>query len=166
MKISSLNIFSKEDQIAWVGAGGKTSLIFSIARELFSQKCVITTSTKMALEEIMKSDQALMVSSFSELNFENLSGIYLLYKGLADEDKSKIIGFDAQQLDILSQTLKINEIPLLIEADGSKRKSLKFPALHEPNIPEFVNKVCVVAGLSAIGKPLSDQYFHRPNEIA
>ncbi|MDO9085843.1 MAG: selenium cofactor biosynthesis protein YqeC [Anaerolineaceae bacterium] len=166
MKISSLNIFSNKDQIAWVGAGGKTSLIFSIARELFSQKCVITTSTKMALEEITKSDQAIKVSSFKELYFESLSGVCLLYKDLADDDKSKITGLDAQHLETLSQSMKINEIPLLIEADGSKRKSLKFPGIHEPNIPEFVNKVCVVAGLSVIGKPLSDQDFHRPNEIA
>jgi molybdenum cofactor cytidylyltransferase len=166
MKISSLNIFSNKDQVAWVGAGGKTSLIFSIARELYSQKCVITTTTKMAFDEIKKSDQSFMVSGFSGLNSENLSGVCLLYKDLQENDNSKIIGFDAHQLKLLSRTMKINEIPLLIEADGSKRKSLKFPGTHEPNIPEFVNKVCVVVGLSVIGKPLSDRYFHRPDEIA
>ena len=34
MRLSSLQVFSESDQIAWVGAGGKTSLIFSVAREL------------------------------------------------------------------------------------------------------------------------------------
>jgi molybdenum cofactor cytidylyltransferase len=166
MEISKLNIFSNNDQIAWVGAGGKTSLIFTIARELFQKKCVVTTSTKMAVVEISKSDKSFNWVDFQDSRVENLSEVCLVYKNLENFDDSKIIGLDFQELEILSKKLVENKIPLFIEADGSKRKSLKFPGNHEPNIPKFVNKVCVVVGLSAIGKPLSEQYFHRPDEIS
>ena len=32
---------------------------------------------------------------------------------------------------------------------------------HEPPIPEFTDTVIVVAGLSALGKPLTDEFVHR-----
>ena len=52
-------------------------------------------------------------------------------------------------------------LSLLIEADGSRQKPLKAPAAHEPPIPDFVDTVIVVAGLSALGKPLDDRHVHR-----
>jgi molybdenum cofactor cytidylyltransferase len=50
---------------------------------------------------------------------------------------------------------------LLIEADGSRQKPLKAPAAHEPPIPTFADIVVVVAGLSALDKPLNDEHVHR-----
>ncbi|MBE0671254.1 MAG: putative selenium-dependent hydroxylase accessory protein YqeC, partial [Anaerolineales bacterium] len=39
---------------------------------------------------------------------------------------------------------------------------LKAPAEHEPPIPEFSEVAIVAAGLSAIGKPLTEEFVHRP----
>jgi len=166
MKISSLNLFKSTDQIAWVGAGGKTSLIFSIAQELFPDKCVISTTTKMSVSELINADHFSRTDDPSTINVDKISGISLVYKSSSKEDNSKIVGFSGNELRLLSDQLKNNRIPFFIEADGSKRKSFKFPAEHEPNIPDFVNKVCVVAGLSIIGKPLRSDYFHRVEEIS
>jgi molybdenum cofactor cytidylyltransferase len=52
-------------------------------------------------------------------------------------------------------------MPLLIEADGSRQKPLKAPGEHEPPIPDFVESVIVVAGLSGLGKPLTEEFVHR-----
>jgi molybdenum cofactor cytidylyltransferase len=43
---------------------------------------------------------------------------------------------------------------------------IKAPAQHEPVIPAWVNHVVVVAGLSALGKPLSPEWVHRPELFA
>ena len=59
-----------------------------------------------------------------------------------------------------------NELPLLVEADGSRRLPLKAPAPHEPVIPEWVNTVVVVAGLSGLGKLLDPAWVHRPEIFA
>lgn len=166
MRISTLNLFSETDQVAWVGAGGKTSLIFSIAHELFSKKCVITTTTKMASTEIKFADQSIKLKELDQFDGDRINNITLIYRGSAENEKSKITGLHTEKLKALSEILYHHQIPLMIEADGSKRKSFKFPGDHEPNIPLFVNKVCVVAGLSAIGKPLTEEFFHRPEEIA
>jgi molybdenum cofactor cytidylyltransferase len=57
-------------------------------------------------------------------------------------------------------------LPLLIEADGSRQRPLKAPAAYEPVIPEFVEKVIVVAGLAGLGKPLKNEFVHRPEIYA
>lgn len=166
MKISSLNLFSETDQVAWVGAGGKTSLIFAIAHELFSKKCVVTTTTKMASSEIKFADQSLRISSFEKFELDQINEVSLIFRGIAVNEETKLSGYSVDELKTISDALIKNQIPLLIEADGSKRKPCKFPDVHEPNIPAFVNKVCVVVGLSALGKPLNEVNFHRPEEIA
>jgi molybdenum cofactor cytidylyltransferase len=56
--------------------------------------------------------------------------------------------------------------PLLIEADGSRRRPLKAPAEHEPVVPGWVNHTVVVAGLSGIYQPLSETWVHRPERFA
>jgi len=55
---------------------------------------------------------------------------------------------------------------MLIEADGSRQLPLKAPAEHEPAIPDFVDTVVVVAGLSGLGKPLTSEWVHRPELFA
>ncbi|HKJ28099.1 MAG TPA: selenium cofactor biosynthesis protein YqeC, partial [Anaerolineales bacterium] len=55
--------------------------------------------------------------------------------------------------------------PLLVEADGSRRKPLKAPAAHEPVIPSFTETVVVLAGMSGMGKPLGETWVHRPERF-
>ena len=48
---------------------------------------------------------------------------------------------------------------VLIEADGSKGKPLKYPAEYEPVIPSFSDHVIVVAGLDALSGRVDEQIF-------
>ncbi|HQV95283.1 MAG TPA: selenium cofactor biosynthesis protein YqeC, partial [Anaerolineales bacterium] len=59
-----------------------------------------------------------------------------------------------------------HSVPLLIEADGSRQKPLKGWAEHEPPIPDFVDHVVTIVGLSGLGKPLTEEYVHRPELFA
>jgi probable selenium-dependent hydroxylase accessory protein YqeC len=52
-------------------------------------------------------------------------------------------------------------IPLLIEADGSRKLPVKSPGENEPVIPKWVNAVMVVVGLSCIGMPGTEDTIHR-----
>ena len=58
------------------------------------------------------------------------------------------------------------QAPLFIEADGSKCLPLKAPAEHEPPIPDFVDTVIYVVGLSGLGQPLDVDHVHRPERFA
>lgn len=166
MKLTQLELFNNKDQIAWVGAGGKTSLIFAVAKELFKDRCVVTTTTKMAMSEKSFADHYIETENIQKIDFSEISGITFVFGGKVINEPTKVNGFDEDQLQFFSSKLLEKNIPLFIEADGSNRKPLKFPAEHEPVIPKFINKVCLVVGLSAIGKPLNNENFHRPELIS
>lgn len=69
-------------------------------------------------------------------------------------------------LDWLHAKCKVENIPLLIESDGSRQKPIKAPAEHEPPIPAFAEIVIRVVGLSVLGHPLSDEHVHRAELFA
>jgi molybdenum cofactor cytidylyltransferase len=162
MKIVSLDLFHSNDQIAWVGSGGKTSLILSVCRELF-EKAFVTTTTHLALAQAQLADLHLTFPDAKiELLGEAGGQITLLTKGVDPAFPEKLKGFLPSELSAFSQFCHEMNYPLFIEADGARQKPLKSPAAHEPQIPDFVNKVCVVLGLGGLHQKISDEKIHRP----
>ena len=53
---------------------------------------------------------------------------------------------------------------VLVEADGSKHKPLKFPKATEPVIPEHTDEIIVVWGPHGLGKP-AREVCHRPELV-
>ena len=51
---------------------------------------------------------------------------------------------------------------VLIEADGSRQLPLKVPAAHEPVIPDNADRIVVITGLSAIGRPAKEVCHRLP----
>lgn len=148
-------------QVAFVGAGGKTSALFALARQ-FERPVLVTTSTHFAADQLKLADRQLKVSSLSDLRNlspENLPAITVITSGETKEDR--VSGLDSESLAGLSAFARAHSLPLLIEADGARRRALKAPAEHEPAIPPFVDAVIVVAGLSALGQLLNDEWVHR-----
>jgi molybdenum cofactor cytidylyltransferase len=87
-------------------------------------------------------------------------GVILVTGPVTPEDR--LPGVSAANLALLHHLAQTHARPLLIEADGSRQRPLKAPADHEPAIPAFVEAVIVVAGLSALGQPFTDEWVHRP----
>jgi molybdenum cofactor cytidylyltransferase len=145
--------------IAFIGAGGKTTAIFQLARDLPGPVIVTATShlgtwqTELADRHIIAKTPALL----EELE-HGLNGVILI-TGEIDGERTKPI--HNELLDWLQQFCGYLSIPLLIEADGSREKPLKAWAAHEPPIPSFVETVVQVVGLTGLGKPLLDEYVHR-----
>ena len=129
--------------IAYVGSGGKTTLIHRRADELRCQgkRVLITTSTRMFIEKdtLLTDDAWTIIDRLNQTGYamagvpfgEKIGplseGTYLAACGHADV--------------------------VLVEADGSKHMPLKFPAAHEPVIPANAGEIIVVCGLQALGKP-------------
>jgi len=70
------------------------------------------------------------------------------------------------ELDDIYRYAQEKELPLLIEADGSRRKPLKAPGDNEPVIPSFSTCVVNVVGLTGIGKPCGEEWVFRPEKFA
>lgn len=153
-------------QVAFVGAGGKTSAAFTLARQ-FERPVLVTTSTHFAVDQLKLADLHLVFNSISDLrklSAENLPAITVITGGETKEDR--VSGLDAEGMAALSAFARANNLPLLVEADGARRRAFKAPAQHEPAIPPFVESVIVVAGLSALGQPLTEEWVHRPELFA
>jgi molybdenum cofactor cytidylyltransferase len=151
--------------IAFIGAGGKTTALFQLARTLSKaegqQPVIVTATSHLGAWQVQLADRHIMTSSpapLEELEY-GLRGI-ILVTGEMDGDRSSPI--HDSLLNWLYEFCGYHSIPLLIEADGSRQKPLKAWAEHEPPIPSFVKQVVQVVGLSGLGKPLSDEFVHRP----
>jgi molybdenum cofactor cytidylyltransferase len=146
--------------IAFVGAGGKTTAMFQLARQL-PAPVIVTAASHLGVWQIGLADQHFMTETpapFEELE-HGLNGV-ILVTGELEGDRTKPV--NAQLLTWLRQFCGYHSIPLLIEADGSRGKPLKAWAEHEPPIPSFVETVVQVVGLTGVGKLLNDESVHRP----
>lgn len=149
--------------IALVGAGGKTSFMSYLAHHL-PAPIVCTTSTKLAAEEAHLFDRHIVLEEGDMVlpEFpENKNAILLTGVPLEVEAIEKLSGLTEEQLLLLNQFCKAKQIPLIIEADGSKRRPLKAPEAWEPVIPDFANLVITVVGLAGLMKPLNEENVFR-----
>jgi molybdenum cofactor cytidylyltransferase len=158
MKLSqALRVTSVSPIIAFAGAGGKTTALFQLAREL-GQPVIVTATTHLGAWQISLADHHIIAESMDEISAHEFNGVTLI-TGPIKGDRTEPI--DKSILGWLYKISKRRDIPILIEADGSRQKPLKAPAEHEPVIPKFVDMVVVVAGLSGLGKPMNEENVHR-----
>lgn len=150
-----------EGVISFVGAGGKTTAVFQLARQLINKQnpsVIVTATSHLGAWQTTLADRHLIAENLNELQKIPSSGITLV-TGKIEDDRTNPV--NTVVLNWLREYNDEENIPLLIESDGSRQKPLKAPAEHEPPIPDFSDTVIVVAGLGAIGKPLTDEHVHR-----
>lgn len=150
--------------ISVVGAGGKTTLMYTLCRELaMADRCpVATTTTKILPPEpgqcdklIIEKNERLLLRALREsarpgyvvcVATEMLANGKL--NGLSSELAHQIIDIDA--VDVL-----------VIEADGAARRPLKAPNATEPVIPERSKLIVAVVGFDALGQTLCEEVVFR-----
>lgn len=133
--------------LSFVGAGGKTTLIEYLASLAVRKgmRVAITTTTKIWAKEP-----------------------YVLWPDLRDRrarpdfvrtgkavSQGKLTALEPEEVAQLGESYDL----VLIEADGSKGKPLKYPAEYEPVIPSFSDRVILVAGLDALSGRIDEQVF-------
>ena len=160
--IQSLRL-SQTSYVAIVGAGGKTTALFQTARQ-FGGPVIVTATTHLGDWQIPLADQHITASSLDDLAGVHLDGVTLVTGPFRQDNRTE--GVNQELLSWLHTEAKKQNVPLLIEADGARQKPLKTPAAHEPAILDFVDSVLVVAGLSGLGKPLTEETVHRPEIFA
>ena len=162
MKLHDVMRLHEPCRVAVVGAGGKTSTIWRLA-ESFAQKVVITTTTHLGLDQIDKAKQKYFITSIVDLeriDWGNLPKIVSITGPAIDGHR--LGGLSPEYINFLYERSIEHHFSILIEADGARMLPLKAPAEHEPVIPELVDAVIVTAGMSALGKPLSEDTVFRP----
>ena len=139
--------------ISVVGAGGKTTIIETLAEELsqIGYRVVITTTTHMRRPD----KEFYCFSDIPELNPGDI-----IYLGRACEENKITV-----PEDLSFSALRKKADVILVEADGSKRKPLKVPAEHEPVIPVETDLVIGVLGIQSVGKTIGE-VAHRIEDVS
>lgn len=153
---------AKPVRLAFVGAGGKTTVLFSLARQL-PAPVMVTTTTHFARWQSSLADCHIYLHGIEDIKnlISGSLGEVVLLTGRETEEE-RLSGLGAELLEGVRELAEQHGWYLLIEADGSRLRPLKAPAGHEPAIPSFVDMVVVVVGLSALGEPLNAVWVHRP----
>ena len=156
--------------VAFVGAGGKTSALFSLGAALADRggPALLTCTTHLLDPRLESGRPTLALLLRPDLEGpESALPLPVAKPGLSllmarAEPPEKLKGIHPSWLPALR-----NHWPyLLVEADGSKRLPLKAPADHEPVLPPEPDLVVGVMGLDALGQPLDAHSVHRPELFA
>lgn len=159
--------------ISVVGAGGKTTLIFRLAEELrqMGKRVLITTTTKMYVpkqyyvpwqeEGQEKKSREQMREQVVEQIQAQLSREGIAVTGQPLHCEEKFTGVPGKERESLSMLCDV----LLVEADGSRQRPVKVPAVHEPVLFPGTELVIGVLGMRSVGQRILDA-AHRPEDVA
>jgi molybdenum cofactor cytidylyltransferase len=160
MQLKQALRLSNTPRIAFVGAGGKTTAISILAKEI-SAPVIVSTTTHLGSWQTNIADRHIIIQSKSDLKNIDTdgNGITLVTQGL---ESDRWVGLDTEQINWVYEFCEKHNLPLIIECDGSRQLPIKAPGPNEPVLPDFVETVVVVSGLSGIQKPLNKSVVHHP----
>ena len=164
MKLHAALGIGPGDIAAFVGAGGKSSAIATIARDLTDagSSVLVAPTTKLFTSETEKIGPVIVSEDLDELcsgaasELDDGSGAVVVGTSLIS--KERISGIDPEWIETLAKLAEV----VLVEADGSRRRPIKGTADHEPLLPKDPTIVVAVGGIWALGKPVEDEFVHRP----
>ena len=161
MKLKQAFDVTPGDVVAFIGAGGKTSLMVGLGYELAEAgwRVLATTTTKLSQEQVALFPWAMPYDAAPKTISNALSQHQLVL--LHDEIRSgRVYGPAVEWTRSLLDS--VDSDILLVEADDAAGLSFKAPLADEPLIPLETTLVVSVASLSALGVPLDTEHVYNP----
>lgn len=152
---------ARGDVVAFIGAGGKTSLMVSLGYELAEAgwRVLATTTTKLSTDQLDLFPCTMSAGAAPRSISQALSEhkFVLLHEQIRS---GRVYGppreWTRQLLDSVDSDV------LLVEADDAAGKPFKAPRPDEPQIPLETSLVISVASLRALGLPLDREHIYNP----
>jgi len=155
--------------VAFVGAGGKTSLMARLERELSATgaRVALATTTKVGGWQVQGAWEPVALSARDAggdgpaAARARAAGKVPFFFSEALPD-GKLAGIPAEAAGALAG----GSDALLVEADGARGCSFKVPRPHEPVVPAGTTHLCVVAGADIAREPVGPRLFFDLEKIA
>lgn len=153
--------------VAAVGAGGKTSLLYALAREVASLggRAIVTGTTRFTPAphgwpmpprvEARAGEAASMVAG--------ARGSVLVVAGTEPQPAGRLAPLSGDDVDAVVALDAFDVV--LVEADGSRARPFKAPGEREPVIPASTTHVIATVGASVLGSSLVEGHVHRPERV-
>lgn len=162
---TAFNLRSHNELVAFVGGGGKTSLLFALGAALPGRR-ILSTTTRIFTAQMSRAEEVVFFTAEGAKDAEakisealDRLGICLVVGGVAGD---KAVGVPPELPGTWLARPDVDFV--LVEADGSRMRPIKAPAAHEPVIPPETTLVVPVVGIDALDGRFAD-VTHRP-EIA
>jgi molybdenum cofactor cytidylyltransferase len=145
------------------GAGGKTSLLETLGRELSMQgrRVILTTTTRIFKPETYPCVIGEDFTRVTEALVEHFPAHSPVVLGAKLSDDHKLIGIDPAWPQALLDRDICDDV--IVEADGAARKPIKGYASYEPVLPPSSTVLIPVLGYDALGIPIDAKHIHRPD---
>lgn len=164
MRFAQAFELTRGDVVAFVGAGGKTSLMVSLGYELAEAgwRVLATTTTRLSRDQMALFPATLSAATEAREISQALTDKQFVL--LHDEIRgSSVYGpapeWTPQLLD------RVDSDILLVEADDAGGLPFKAPLADEPSIPSETSLVVAVASLDALGAPLNKDHVYNPRAM-
>src|SRR5215472_2890870 len=157
----------ESEHIALVGGGGKTTTLWSLARELSGAgPTIVTTTTKSDAPPptypFVDWEQPLPDSTLHPLVAQAFRKAPIIVVGAGVRD-GRLHAVSPEIADELF--FRCGARYVINEADGARMKPFKAPAEHEPVLASTTTLLVVVVGLDALGLPIDAEHLHRPERV-
>jgi probable selenium-dependent hydroxylase accessory protein YqeC len=164
----ALGVQAKE-VISLVGAGGKTTLMFRLAQELFlSGKNVVTTTTTKILEPtsgetnfLFIDPDARNIKNFVQCRLDQYHHITVAQERLGS---GKLKGISPNLVNELWASHGMDAI--IVEADGAAGRPVKAPREEEPVIPSSTTLVVAIVGVEGMGMVINEENVFQPERVS
>lgn len=158
----------RDEVVALVGGGGKSTAMFRLARETVEKggSAITTTTTKIFAAQIALAPAHVPAADATR---ERVSAALAAHRqvlviGATNATTGKA---DGVSLDLFRRLRGwCPDACILNEADGSRMRPFKAPAEHEPVIPVETTLVVPVVGADVFGKTLDADHVHRPELVS
>lgn len=165
--LSDLIDLPEHPLISIVGAGGKTTTMYTLARELAQKrKRVITTTTTQIFTPTSDETEKLIIEAEPTALLNKVKAAWEHHRRItvatSINERGKLMSVQPHVPALLLQQAGT----VIVEADGARHRMLKAPADYEPVIPSETNIALLLMSAAAINLPLSEEIAHRPERIA
>lgn len=161
--------------IAFIGGGGKTSLMNTLGKEFASHgyPTLLTTTTHIMKPDFLSDESYIENEDLGQLAniFTNLkkNTLPLAALGIPEKVVNSNIKWRSPSSDFCEKIAEFSKkfstknpykfLKILCEGDGSKRLPIKLPKDGEPVFFPKTDTVIGVIGLSCLGKPIKETLF-------
>ncbi len=163
--------------VSLTGAGGKTTLMFTLARELAKggEGLVVSTTTAKIYEpspeeteELFLGEEEALLKALDtapgRLRHCTLASKRLPPSEGAPSSRPKLQGLSPELVGRIAA--KKGVAYTIVEADGARGLPVKAPREWEPLIPPSTTLLIPVVGLDALGLPISEERVFAPDRVS
>lgn len=158
----------RDEVVALVGGGGKTTAMFRVAREIVEQggRALTTTTTHIFGGQIAQAPGHVRVADATQERVSDALATHrhVLIVGATDPETGRAGGVSRELFGRLRAWCP--GVCIVNEADGSRRLPFKAPAGHEPVIPVETTLVVPMVGADVFGQALDAEHVHRPELVS